>query len=225
VRLEAAPSARRPGAPPHARYVSACLSSQPVHPVAGQSGFPITGFGFLPTPGAFTCLEIVITLPADATGADMGWWAQGDGTGINEIDLCEWTNYVADHPGQTATIAAWIDHGTGASSGAQAFNLEAQTDGRPHRWTSLFDGTQRRVTTYLDGAAIPELTYPWSDTFPPKAANLLLSFALRDAYPGQGPTFPDRRAVTVRSVACYQDAVHAGTGITGGGIAAGTRLV
>ena len=206
-------------------YVSACLSSQPVDPTGGQAGFPITGFGYKQLPSSVLALEVVLTLPT-YVGADMGWWAQGPGTGANEQDFVEWTNYVNPGPGQAAG-SAWINHLASTSQGDAAYNVTEQTDGKTHRWTTLIDGNLLTVTTYLDGAQI--MSYPWLGTWPDNYCNLILSHALRNPqYPpptGQSATFTGTEDCVVRSVACYQDAPHAGEGTIGGGVALGTVLV
>ena len=163
----------------------------------------------------------------------MGWWAQGDGAGYNEQDFVEWTNYVNPGPG-TSLDTVWINHVTSVEQDCPDYNMTAQTDGLSHRWTTLIDGNAHTVTTFLDGVN-PDPTnypsgfsYPWLATWPNYYLNLILSHALRNPqYPppaGQAATFTGSHDCIVRSVACYQDTPHHGTGIVGGGIALGTEV-
>ncbi|MBV9805219.1 MAG: hypothetical protein JO130_18620 [Solirubrobacterales bacterium] len=205
-------------------YQSGCLSSQPTNPVGGATGFPIQGFGFKQTTGVIFAVEAVIKFPAFFEGMDFGWWAT-DPQGQNEQDFGEFCNYLLNDPGQWCTIAAWINHNTSTENQAQAYNQTWQTDGNFHRYCQVIDGTANTVKTYVDGVHLSALDYSWLSAWPNVYLNLLLSLDLRAAYTSQGPTFTGSETVVVRSIACYQDTPHAGTGILGGGLAPGTILV
>lgn len=214
-------------------YTSGCLSSQPVNPVAGEAGFPITGFTFLPAVGISWAFEIVCSLPAgDMPGGDMGWWAtSADGT--NELDFMEWTDYDQNLSGVWDLVGAWFDHAHGVSAGGEVFSnstavLSAQTDGRMHRWTTAILASDSKVHTYLDGVEITGMVYNWISGWDAGATDymhLLLSHALRNAYSGKGPAFSGSTDVVVRSVAAYQDTPHLGQSCVGGGTALGTVVV
>lgn len=205
-------------------YRSGCISSQPINPVGGQTGWAITGWGYLPQVGVIHCMEVELQLPG-YVGQDMGWWAAGPGTGANEQDFMEFEMYVGGAPGQWQFGTAWINHTSSASNGNTVYNPTQMTDGKFHRWTTMIDGTSQTVYSYVDGVYIPNSNYAWIAFPPVYNCNLLLSHAMRNAYAGQGATFTGSMSVNVKSAACYQPTSQAGTGITGIYIDPGTTVI
>lgn len=203
-------------------YKSGVVISQPTNPVKGQHGFPITGFQWLPTSGVRTCFEAIITAPNTVGGGeDPGWWCS-TGAWENEIDFFEMWDY-GTKPWNTGFT--WI-YDTANGKQQQSFALlAAQTDQKAHRWTHLFDGTNKTIEIWIDGVKQTWLgkngVMSWPATFSSAPLYLVISHGLRNAN-GSQPTWTTGSTVmTVRSVACYTDNVANGN-FHGGGIAPGT---
>lgn len=202
-------------------YVSGCLSSQPVLPVEGEAGFPITGFTFVPQSDSVLVLEARLALPNVAGGGENpAFWCQGDGTGADEIDFLDDWHYGTKHWGMGTSV--WINHLNNTSNEGPAVygNPADESDKLIHCWATEFNGPLQKVRLYLDGVLLT--TALWLPGFPSKPNSLFLSHALRNVY-GDHPTWTTGSTVLrARSIAAYQDAPHAGQGIVGGGIAPGT---
>lgn len=205
-------------------YLSGVVDSQQYVPgEPGQQGWRgITGFRWLPTPGVVTVFEANMAAPnVSGGGEDPGFWLTNSAWD-DEIDMPEMWNYGTKPWGLGV---AWIyNTAAGQETETTAWGLPAQSDQQFHKWTIQFDGNARTVRVWIDGTEHPELKLTWPASFSTVPMYLVLSHALRNAY-GDHPTWTSGSTVyRFRSIAVYQDAAHAGHGVTGGGIAPGTTL-
>lgn len=203
-------------------YTSGCMTSEFVNGQGGSPGFPnITGFMWAPvlSSGAVTAFECVMTLPATnqaagTGGQDMAFWMENP-TGVNEVDMPELAGILNPPPGCSSIWAA-IDHTHGVNNQYQAFNPAWQTDGLQHRYTTIFD-CRSGVNTmqgYVDGVLISGGPNAIPPAMPANPMYITLSYEWKDDTIGNHPTFTGQEKCIIRSVACYQDSLHLGTGIT-----------
>lgn len=174
--------------------------------------------------GATTwAFECVAKWPQNTGEADPGWWSDATVNGQeNEIDFFEgfgWGKTWHTDGEWSATMPTVVGLNYHTVYGMEKILGFTPTEGF-HRYTTTLtpNGSKTIVSEYIDGTFrwSFEVEYPASrQTF----AHLILSYALRE--------FPENfqsgtRTFTIRSVAVYQDAAHAGQEIQGGGIAPGT---
>ena len=117
---------------------SACITSNPSLP----------GFSWLPGTGGQWAFEAVLTCDTDTGGNDPGWWASG-ATWAQEFDFFEYWGWGS----KLTTYGSWL---IGGHVVTQRKNTLPYThDGKQHRYTHLFDDTNRKIRVWVDGTSSP----------------------------------------------------------------------
>jgi hypothetical protein len=179
-------------------------------------------FKWSPGKGQTLVFQAIAKLPPNTGDADPGWWTNGPPWNDTEVDFFEgggWGSYTSGwktSPLYTSWFAA--PHPEASKSGfavdpSQAFHtytFELSASGTYSVW---IDGVPQPWATNV-GPARPDLS---------EKATLILSYALRECSCKSGFT-SGTREFDVKSVAVYEDKVHAGVGIEDGGLAPGTAI-
>jgi hypothetical protein len=222
------------GSYPVRNYVSGSVSTQSQYAAGGWRPFT-----WKPGAGKTLAFECNCRLPANSpfAGVDPGWWST-DPKWTNEIDFFEewgWgsgcqfslltsclTGVVWVYDTSPVTVEeSYLDLYSmfDPSNGFHRYTTVIYPD---NRWSEYIDGQLQRWVG-VNGVA------PAPPYFNKVSMGLLLTNALRDKTPTSGPNpYPGfssgTRTFTVRSIAVYEDAAHAGEGISGGGVAPGTTI-
>ena len=176
-------------------------------------------------------------LPPNLGGADPGWWMDGPPWSESEFDFFEdfgWGHEYTSGSGWTK-----VDGCFGCWFASPHPELEKasvappiEPDKTEHTYTTYIypSGSGYRFSTWIDGVRQSLATEGWSrkteestEVKSPREArlNLDLTYMLRTAL-GVNNFTSGSNSETVRSVAVYVDAGHAGVGIQDEGIAPGT---
>jgi hypothetical protein len=221
------------GSYPIANYVAGTVRS---YPAGAPNG---TGFAFKLGGGVTWCFEMVATSPLNTGETDAAWWGYSDqpGGGSDELDFTEywgWNNPDVTAVGAGANYSSCPAYITPVTQ-EQYAHLTAAYDQVSHRWTTVVfpDLTSE---TYIDDLLVTHTNTAWNlgyntvsasgilaapSSGPTTYMGLILSYLTRTPVISSGFTSGSRDWV-IRSVAAYQDTPHAGTNMSGGGIAPGT---
>lgn len=190
----------------------------------GQAFSGRPGFTFTPGGGETWAIETVAKFAPQFDGGstnggnDEGWWASSH-PWVSEIDFFEhygWGGAPSD------SAFNWVFQGNLFGQHFSAF-CGCDPSAAVHRYTEVIN-PDNSYAAYMDGRLMG--THGPAGAIARTAMYLLLSYGLRNpagANPIPGFVSGSRDFV-VRSAAVYQDNGHAGSDITNGGIAPGTRL-
>jgi len=178
-------------------------------------------------------------LPPNLGGADPGWWMDGPPWSESEFDFFEtfgWGHEYTSGSGWTKVdgcFGCWFASPHPEMEKALVANPPTEPEKIEHTYTTYIFPTASggyRFSTYIDGVRQLLATEGWSrkaeespEVKSPREArlNLELTYMLRAAL-GANNFTSGSNSETVRSVAVYVDAGHAGVGIQDEGIAPGT---
>lgn len=175
------------------------------------SGRIISNWTWTPGTGSTWAFEIVAKFPTSA-GLFNAFWTSSQQGWSNEMDFFE------GHPGNVLDSDHIYDTSTRpVGQQYQITTLPFDTSAAFHRYTYVVmpDSSWK---LYIDG-----VQQTWAGAGPPPyqiitPMDLLVNYALAGGGPGAPSTFD------VRSVAAYQDAPHAGDGVSSKAIGPGTRV-
>jgi hypothetical protein len=223
------------GSYPVRNYVSGSVSTQRQYAVAGWHPFT-----WRPGGGQSWAFECNCRLPSNSpmSGVDPGWWSM-DPKWTNEIDFFEEWGWGSGCQlsllSSCLTGVSWIYHTASPLKVEESYKaLYSMFDPSTafHRYTTVFypnntwsefiDGVLQRWVG-VNGVA------PAPPYFNKVRMHLLLTNALRDKTSTSGPNpYPGfssgTRTFSIRSIAVYEDGMHARLGVTGGGVAPGTTI-
>ncbi len=197
-------------------YVSGTVSSN----VSGAAGYK--PFTWTPGRGETWAFECVCKLPPNTGEQDPGWWSS-DPAWTDELDFFEfwgWNTWAKYNMGIT-----WI-YKTPNSMTQSEHDLGELFDPAAafHRYTTVINANNT-LEEFIDG--VRQSWFGHNGVLGPVSSptiapmGLIISSALR----GSGSNFTSgSRSFSIRSVAVYEDAGHAGQNVTGGGVAPGTIL-
>jgi hypothetical protein len=219
---------------PVRNYVSGSISTQSQYAAGGWRPFT-----WKPGGGKTWAFECNCRLPANSpfAGVDPGWWST-DVKWTNEIDFFEEWGWGSGCQlallTSCLTGAVWIYDTSPLTVEESYMDLYSMFDPSSgfHRYTtviypdntwSLYIDGQRQGWVGVNGVA------PAPPYFEKTPMGLLLTNALRDKTATSGPNpYPGfssgTRTFTIRSIAVYDDAAHAGQDVSGGGVAPGTTI-
>jgi hypothetical protein len=218
---------------PVRNYVSGSISTQRQYAAGGWHPFT-----WRPGLGKTLAFECNCRLPANSpfSGVDPGWWSS-DVRWTDEIDFFEEWGWGAGCRLSLLTSCltgvVWLYDTRPLTAEEFYLDLYGLFDPStgfhryttviyPDKWSEYIDGQLQRWVG-VNGVA------PAPPYFTKAPMSLLLTNALRDRTPTSGPNpYPGfssgTRTFTIRSIAVYEDAAHAGEGISGGGVAPGTSI-
>ena len=221
------------GAYPVRNYVSGSISTQAQYAAGGWHHF-----SWQPNGGETWAFECDCRLPVNSplSGVDPGWWST-DVKWTNEIDFFEewgWGSACESLISSCLTGVAWLYETSPLAVEESYTNLYGIFDPSAafHRYTTVIY-PNNTWSEYIDGQLQRWVGTDGVAPAPPHvntvSMSLLLTNALRDRTPTSGPNpYPGfssgTRTFTVRSIAVYEDAAHAGQNVTGGGVAPGTMV-
>jgi hypothetical protein len=199
-------------------YVSGIVTSP-----TNLSGYK--GFTWTPGDGSTWAFEIVAQWPVSTGGLWNAFWTSSQSSWLNERDFFE--GYSNNYPpGNIDTDWIYQTPYTPYGSGVKLQNVyQSQLSFNPaagmHRYTYLIYPDQS-WSLYIDGAL---QTWVGNDGISPPQSGANVPMDLIINYALNATTFTSgNHQFLIKSVAVYQDNSHAGQGITGGGIAPGTKV-
>jgi hypothetical protein len=177
-------------------------------------------------------------LPPDLGTADPGWWMDGPPWSESEFDFFEdfgWGHEYTSGSGWTKVdgcYGCWFASPHPELEKGSVANPPSEPEKTEHTYTTYIypSGSGYRFSTWIDGVRQLLATEGWSRKTEESAEvkspgearlNLDLTYMLRTAL-GVNNFTSGSNSETVRSVAVYVDAGHAGVGIQDEGIAPGT---
>ncbi len=178
-------------------------------------------FKWTPGQGEKWAFECVCRLPRNTGEEDPGWWSS-DYPWNDELDFFEfwgWNTWAKYNMG-----VAWI-YKTPSSLTESEHDLGEDFDPSAafHRYTTVIN-PNNTVEEFIDG-----VRQSWVGNNgvlgPVSPAVVAMGLKLSNGLRGSGANFTSgSRTFSIRSIAVYEDAGHAGQAVSGGGIAPGTTV-